>query len=536
MKKASLTLFVLGLFYLNSYSTLHTMDFDDDDDFDISCDLDNMSLDNLEPVKMNLTRAGNYADAWAAAILFLDAQQPGSIYTLLDSSVYIKTSDVRNRPILEYPFALTYGFDLRNQSVFSVFGFFNKSYKKNFTKNSQFLDSYFAIDDRVRLDVLQEISDSLGSKFDLEDTLALFGPAGIEERRVGGLLQMHVVRDKCNINLQLPVLYAERNLQLSDAQQAVIASSEIAEIWESDANQSSETFKYKHFVLDQWGVGDLKIKAMYELHRSNKFDIDLGGFLIFPTAGAIQKGVVGTWFNQTNDRAYLDLTTINPNPEIPLTQQSQDNIAQFFLAAMDKLSSNILHCPLGNKGHFVMAASTNFDWYFSRNWKLSSDQSIQVPLPAQEQRFYKNIQTLEDFNAAFDIAMNDAENLMIFVNQEFQNIFFPYVFTTRVFPGVVLNSTNRFIFNHNAWDFHVGANFWYQGREYLKIPKMELNQYDVEAASASSAYQEKILGQVSYRVERENYFWSLGLYGDITIWNSGIGNDYTAGVNLDCRF
>ncbi len=551
MKKIS-ALLTLGLVFYSTadvavasdFNYLETAMLEDNDDFAIDDSLNSISLENSN--NFTLTRSFRSPTDNAALIYaffgFIN-DNPAAQNAILNVPIYQQTSPIRNRPILEYPFTLPYGFDLRDNNSLTFQFFYNTCSHKNFTKDSTSLGSYFLLGNPARIAELEFIDDLSGDDnvANLAKALVLFDPATVQENRMGGVLESHVIHNNTVLTVQLPVLYAERNLYLTPSQKAAISISSLGGMLATDGVDEND-FIYKHIVMDQFGIGDLKFKAMYEIHATDTFDIDLGGFVILPTATALKQGMIGTWFDQNNDRAYLDLATIDLSA--PLTTQNQDDVVDFFLAAIDKLSSNILNCPLGNNGHVVIAPSINFDWYFARHWQFSNDFSLQVPLPGQEQRFYQKVQSqaefLNNYNAAFEEGATDPIFFVNYVNTQLQDLFFPYVFPTMVFPGIVFNSTNQIAYEFNACNFYIGSNFWYQGPEHLKsFPNIQNNQdysYEYAQAAAASAAQEKLFAKVSYNLDSTNYSWSLSAYGDITVWNSGIGNDFTLGISVDGKF
>ena len=545
MKKIS-ALLTLGLLFSAANHNLDAhdfyydnsqVDFDDDDDFSIDTDLNNISLTNTEQLIRSKPQTRSANDIYT--FFGLIADNPTAQNAILNLPIYQQTSPIRNRPILEYPFTLPYGFDMRDENDISVMLFYNPWSHKNFTQDSTTLDSYFLLGNPARAAELQFIDDLFGEDVvaRLSKSLVLFDPATAEENRIGGVIEAHVVHNRVTLNMQLPILYTERNLYLTPSQKAAISMSSLGGMLANDGVDQND-FIYDHIVMDQFGFGDLKFKAMYTMHTTEIFDLDLGGFIILPTATALKQGIIGTWFDQNNDRAYLDLSSINP---LDVTTQNQDDIANFFLSAVDKLSSNILNCPLGNNGHVVIAPSINFDWNFAHRWKFSNDFSVQIPLPANEQRFYQKTQTETEFLASYNAAYDAGEDTFAaFVNNQLQDLFFPYVFSTMVYPGTVFNSTNQIAYQFDLCDLFFGSNFWYQSAESLQsFNNAQNNQnftYDYAAAAAASAAQEKLFMKLNYNCETTNYFWSLSAYGDITIWNSGIGNDYTLGLGFDCKF
>ena len=542
MKKVSVLFLTVGFLFCNKshlliaqphFKTTSSDNFDFDDDFSFGdSDLDGLSVENIEKPIMRGTPEEN-AEAWAIAIAVL-VDDPNNIFNL---SFYKKTSPIRIRPILEYPIALTYGYDLQENSSMSCNLYLNVTQEKVFTDDSTTLNSYVNLDG----------SNFLESTFEGE-TVDLFAPTKVYEARIGGLIQGFVHHNKWKITMQLPVAYTARKLSLTDEEQTAIQESALGEMFEDASNGDIENFKSQHFGADQFGFGDFKIKTTYQIYNSNRFNADFGGFIIFPTAVATKQGINGTWFEQENNKGYLNLLTIDPQDILnqSLTTQNQQEIQTFLLDVFDTLNSNILYSPLGNNGHVVFATTYNSEFAFSNQWTWFNDMSLQIPLIAQEQRYFKKMQTEESFlteyNTLFD--SEDYTAFVLFINEKIQDAFFPTIITTKVFPGLVFNSTNQIMYQHHDWDFTLGSNFWVQGKESLQNHNVsatgeQINSgyyYDIQSARAARAWQEKLLGKINYHFESSTNSWAVGLYSDITILNSGIGNDFTIGVTIDGKF
>ncbi|MGZ6250881.1 MAG: hypothetical protein ACXWL2_02535 [Candidatus Chromulinivorax sp.] len=503
---------------------------DDDDDFAIDDSLNNLNVDNII-VSGNLTRSPEDNAALIQAF-FSYIDNPAAI---LNSPIYQKTFAVPVRPILEYPFALTYAFEnVVNNSLSAMF-FLNSTPKKNFTQDSTELGSYYLLGSPEKVATLENVDNIVGRQVvgPISKALSLLDPAKLQENRLGVVFKSHTVHNKTILDIQLPFLYAERNLFFTPVEKAALAYSPLGAMLRTDGVETEDDFIYNNIVMDQFGISDLKVKAIYQMHESPTFDFYLGGFTILPTATAFKRGMIGTWFDHNNERAYLDLSLINP---LDISVENQDAISEFFLAAVDKLSSIVLDCPLGNKGHVVIAPTLNFNYYFHRKWQFSNDFSLQYSLPALEKRFYRFIQSNNDFMYAYNEAYNsDPLTFVYFVNESLQNLLFPYMYETMVHPGIVFNCTNQLLHTHHDWTFNFGSNFWYHSAESLDTSAIPL-QLDYQSAQASHAAQEKLFAQATWNSESTNYSWSLSLYGDITIWNIAMGNDYTLGINVDCKF
>ncbi len=133
MKKISRILF-LSLALYNTQIFLIAHDENEESDYAIESDIFGDSKDNLDfefddtlnfeqdtlqeyiPVIEKRSIASN-TDTWAALLLSLG--QSGN-EGILNQSIYQRTSPIRTRSILDYPFALTYGFDLQDTNAISV--------------------------------------------------------------------------------------------------------------------------------------------------------------------------------------------------------------------------------------------------------------------------------------------------------------------------------------------------------------------------------------------------------------------------------
>ena len=166
-----------------NYESNFDDEFDDDFMFDDTLDFNQDNLKNYVPVKRTRSITSN-TDDWATLLLALQAQ--GQI-GILNQSIYKYTSPIRTRTILDYPFALTYGFDLQDKDTLSIDFYGNISWPKNFTKNSQLLSSYLNTDNQEIIDILDEIVEQspLDEPINIGESLALFSPGKVVELRAG---------------------------------------------------------------------------------------------------------------------------------------------------------------------------------------------------------------------------------------------------------------------------------------------------------------------------------------------------------------
>lgn len=517
-------------------------DFDDDDDdfFEVGTNPfdDEPDEETKKSLAKKVPKDVKSINGWNVAI-----QGQAKARNLLHSDLFLKSSPIRHRNITTFPINLNYLYK-HDICDLSATLFFNKTNAKNFTQTSTTLNSYALLENNPIADVLEELATQYGiaSKFNIGESLQLLAPAKVQEHNLGILFQLDRTHNDWTFDLQIPLLYAERNLFLTDEEKNALYGSALAQIIGSSGDLDEWEIAKQHFISDQIGIGDLKFRFMKQIACDWRGNTLLGGFISLPTAFAIKKGVIGTHFQQNNDRAPLPLEEINPDPTAAanLTDKNKEDLANFFSAASDHLMANILHTSLGNKGHINLGLTASCDWYINDAWSMNSNYALEIPIPAKEKRFFIKHQTQEGFDKKYNEAKAvDALSVVNFARNELKDRLFPLVYNSFVFPGVILNSITHFSRSFGTWNCNAGWNFWYQGAEKdisIDAPITELPYLDIKNAFAASASQFKIFGKIHHIFETKQYQWSLSLYGDATIWNSGIGNDFTLGLSVDYIF
>ena len=542
MKKLSL-LFAIGIICnvattpiisMNDYSSVEFEDEDDIfDDFDNSGMHYNLEELNSIPRKKVSTR-GTYDPVIANAV-----RAHSGVEELLNQELYLKTSPIRTRNIFDSPMKLHHKLLKEKQKPLSATFFYNATNQKNYTQDSTTINSYVDIENMDRVDILEQL---LGDSFDIGESLKNISPAKVQEKRMGILFQSHHDYNNWSIDFELPLYYTERNLFFTEKEKSALYDSPLLATFSRASADDEWKLAQEHFISDQFGFGDLKIKLLhtkmlFPIKTKENISFSLGGFLIIPSSFAIKKGLIGTYFEQNNDKPSIDIGNLELHS---LTNKNKEELATFFMGAIDKLSSNILHTPLGNKRHITAAINGNLDWKLASPWSMNIDYALEVPFPANEQRFYRRLESSDTFTTEFNAVKEDDALLVVFANKKLQDMFYPDVYKTTVFPGIILNSTTTFSFKtENNWNLNTGYNFWYQGEEHLSniqtTSELKTN-LDIDNATAESASQVKLFARMHRMFEGPQYLWSLSAYADMTVWNSGIGNDITVGLSVDYKF
>lgn len=529
-------------FFVSQVHAVEFADQSDDDFFDFDND-DDIHLDDSQKqvtrsISSGPTRstAGNYAQ-WRIAFSNADVQK------VLYTDIYLQSHRLPYRFLHTYPLGKHSQFK-QEEARFSSSFFFNKTSKKNFTSSSTTLDHYIDLKDGQLPDVLDKAAKAgggAGTMFNIGESLALVAPAKVQEHRFGVMLQLDRYYKDWHIDLQLPFAYVERNLFFTQREKDALYDSALVGLIGSNDNVSEWEIAKRHFILDKIGFGDLHIQAKKEIFTNADGSLELGGFATIPTAFAIKKGVIGTHFTPSNDHPKLGLCDIDIMAAT-LTDANKTQLENYFSAAMDHLSANILQAELGNKHHFSFGGIGSFEWYINDAWSMTSNYELGLTLPATEKRFYIQKISKEDFASKYAAALASAnvnQAVTELAEEQITNRLFPLVYDTKVFPGFTINGTTDFARTFKNYNFNFGWNWWYQSKEKLyniSAPASKIATIDIENATAPSASQFKLFGRVHHKYESKKHIWSLSLYTDVTLWNSGIGNDFTLGASLDYQF
>ena len=460
---------------------------------------------------------------------------------LLQQELYLHTSQLRKRSLLDLPLFIEQRYIFPQKWTFGAHLFYNHMDRSNFTRNSENIESYLAITQDTLLDLLAELLpdiQDLDPDFVINpvDVLPLFAPMTIQQRRTG--LMFHGMRkfEKFQLRFLWPLYYFERNFFLRQAEQDAVEA--VLGV------QDDDEFAEDHLISDALGFGDARIYLDFPMYERELIKSRVGILVTLPIAFALKKGLKGTNFKQGGPRPTFNfeaLLDIENN-----AAESTKFLQDFALGALDQLSANLIEVELGNKRHLGIGLYTKsvakLTPFIKRPWGEKvlwrSFMSLEYLLPAREKRYFVDITKAEEFERDWE-SVPDAEANLKFLGEKFVDKFYPFVFTTTVFPSFVFIWNSKLCYEGEKYAAFFGTDLWVTGPEKLrniKAPADILRKLDVDKAKFPFAYQSKVLAGVTFTFNRPKRDWLLGLNIETTTIKSGIGYDWMATINLESHF
>jgi hypothetical protein len=531
LKKFILCSLLLGLFPSTSFSNDFDLDFDSM--------INDPALDGLT-IPADITRTPPQ--------MIIEFIESVNGIALLQQDFYLKTNPLNTRSLLYYPFVqpikLSYPYD----GIIGGHMFYNQMKQSYFTKDSPHITSYLAICQPDFLDLLTESAEQAQMLFNFTlDPLSifpLFNEATVEQRRIGALFYGSYRFNVLDLRAIIPVYYMERNYIIGLAQRE-----ELETQFGASTYDEQQKFQKNHLVSDKFGFGDSRIELDFLLLDREDVALNLGIYSTIPTAVAFGTGGLGSYFEQICPRPTFDFSSLFDDT-VPLEQTKEEALItgqNFLLGALDQLSANLLETPLGNGGHFGLGGYLTNDCSLStmihRPWAepifWTNKVYAEYTFPKRENRFYIKRANPEAFAARNFNDATQAEANLMFLDQEIVNRYYPYVYSTLVFPGVNFEWTSKFSFEGHNGGMFLGNDIWIAGKEKLtdlKTHGQSLAFIDECAAVKPLAFQSKVFGTLFLKANRETKIWTVSFNGDYTYASQGIGKDFTLTLGLETNF
>lgn len=452
---------------------------------------------------------------------------------LLQEDVYLRTNPInqRNFPV-DYPGSYFLACSAQGWQPYISF-FYNQTNKGYFTQDGTTLDSYLALDNANLIGKIDQLAFGFGAV----QLFSLLSQVKIQERRGAIFLGGAGFKGPWYIEGQVPFLYVARNFSLTPEEKRALENELI--FGDTDNPLELDNFTRKHLISDQLGLGDARFYLGYQLIEKASLKFLIGGLVTLPTAYPLAKGLYGTHFPKNNNVPFIDFVQLF-NLAVDAPEILQQDVVKFLLAALDKLSSNLLQPYLGNNGHLGLGLF--FQTAIEATTKLSfkTRTALEYLLPASERRFYLKRKNKAEFGQFNTDTPENCEKAIAFLEQQLINTLFPSVYNTTVFPGFILKFDTFLVADMTPrLKLNVGYDLWWQQQESLgKISSGEIPRYALRSdiANKSSAFQNKIFGLITYTKKGGRYDWCLSFYGDRTFLSSGIGKDFTLGMNFEFLF
>jgi len=545
VKKILRSLFVFSLFFAQNAFVLDADDvmFDDSimyDDIDV---FDDPDIDNfLDTTEFDV----KVTDPKTIVDILIDLAKADK---LLQEDIYLKTSPLNKRNILDYPEYISDKDYRFGDWVVGSHIFYNQTSRMFFCRQSDCISSYLNITGSSLLGRLEEIEEEIKPilpdfDFDIVRGLSLFQNATVQDRRVGALIYGFRDFDGIHFKFKIPLAWRERNYFLTCAEREALER----EFGAMDPDEEDE-FACKYIISDRLGFGDLRLSIAFPIRNEIRdLDFRVGAYTTVPLNFTIIEGIKGRVFRKKKCRPTISFTDLFDLAQDPNTQEEAlKMVFDFGIGALEGLSSILLDTRLGNDRNLgigiLLHSKTPIRLVIKRAWaqKLfwKSRMTFEYLLPDRQKRCFIKIDDSEEFESRdFTDDEKAAENLA-FLERKFVEKFYPFVFDARVHPGIVFMWTSKLSYESKRFGFDLGWDTWIRSGERLRkvyASKGVLPCLDVEKARRRFAYQWKPFGSIFYKARRPNKEIIISLSGDGTFASSGIGKDFSIALGIESNF
>lgn len=471
---------------------------------------------------------------------------------ILEQELYLESYYLNSRNIVDMP-AFYPHMLMKRKSQFGIDLFYNQTSRMYFTKECDGIASYLAITDPELLEKLSQCFCLVRSEFpdfsiNPVDLLPHFQGMTVQDRRTGFMIHGDKRHHNLTFHMHVPLYYLERNFYMTDKERYKIERT----LAPSTGPESDKSFKQELFISDKFGIGDTRLNFDWCIHNRNTMRLDVGLQATIPTAYAFQKGLMGTYFQCGLKRSHISFQELFSFDEKDIDQATK-TVTDFFLNAFKNLAANLIDTELGYKKHLCIGptfqANSPLSFYVKQRWarriRLKWRLTIEVPLPATENRRYLKWYDEDDFNPQnFDLqkAAEDpryACERLVFLEKTLTDRFFPYIVPTRVWPGIIINSFSRYVYTAEPWTITVVSDTWVRTKEHLMhLCKCDQTPRLLEICKAKRpvAYQSRLGLAVGYALERATHTWHISVYADAAYASSGIGKDFTGLLSVEANF
>ena len=477
--------------------------------------------------------------------------EPGSInvVTILQEDIYKSTvGPVTRRSLLDLP-AFTPDYFYNNYWSFSAEAFFNFTPRVFFTKDSPFIRDYI---DLTNENIINELGNS---EFDVPDDipgiLGLFSSIKLQQYRVGLMLSFARQWDNFVLCGRIPLYYLLENFFLTEEEIDRIKNNPFFTNDDGGLGETPEDearkFALKHIVADKFGTGDTRLSLLAHVYASECQDIWLGLQSTLPTAKTFNSGLIAGEFDPEamippfNLQHFFNVFKCSSNLNLALGVIKKE-LTDFLVDALDRLSTILINAPLGNGKHFGFGPEINFRYHVNEYFSFHTYSSIQAYLPHKENRYFLIEKKESDFDRDWHNPEQASENLSL-INRLIVQTLFPTGIKTTIFPGPRFQINTSALYKSEHWDLSLGLDYWVQGHEKQNNPlpiipfNLRVNQ---KKASRPGAHQGKIFANAGYYGTLHSISpdtdWYLCANMDATVFNSGIGQDFSIGIRFGLEF
>lgn len=487
----------------------------------------------------------------ASIIALITPPSPFNVLTILMEDLYKKTtSPVTRRSLLDEPALIPDHFRNNYLSVTADL-FYNFSPRVYFTKHSPFINSFIALNNQ---NIINELSNNEFITANIPGILGLFSTIKLQQHRAGLMAGIGRQWDNWLLTARMPLYYLLENFYLTQTERDAIENNPFFETDDAGVGMSPEDevrkFALKHLVCDKFGVGDARISLLGHIYKSPCKNLWFGLQGTFPTAKSFKRGLLGGEFDPDepippfNLQHFFNLLPVCNN-QTPVqttlaTNVLRTELTDFLVDALDRLSTILINAPLGNGKHFGFGPQIDFRYTINEFASMHTYASIESYTPHREPRYYLVQKQPEDFTRDWSNPDLAGANLAV-LNRLIVNTVFPVGIITTVYPGFRFQANHAVMYKSKHWDLKFGFDYWYQAKEHitplLDVIPCEL-PINIPKAFRPAAQQGKLFANIGYydRLCNNTIDWYASLIMDGTVFNGGIGENYTIGFRAGFEF
>jgi hypothetical protein len=479
------------------------------------------------------------------------------IIPVLEEDFYLRTNNLNTRSLLDLPtFEPICSCETGKKWAVGFTAFYNQTTRMFYTADSDKLSSYIALCEET---ILQKIETALEPfipdlqsrclDVDFREIFRIFSNMAMQQRRTGFMIHGERQKKDWHIRFFFPLYYQELNYFLSPEEE-----DEIAREFGATSQAQEKDFDDTHFISDKLGFGDTRIEIDKKWIKRNSFVIRGGIMSTLPTAFAFKKGIRGRHFEKTSCQPPAtiihDLVCIAFDPDLTEPEKLEaalELLRVFGLGALDRLSAMLIEKPLGNEGHFglglLLRTKAKASHWSCASWasraKWCNRFSAEYLFPAKNKRFYIPKNNAAEFNQRDFTNTDQAVDNLAFLEQTLVDRIYPRAFSVTVRPGMIFRWDSRCCYQGKLWGGTIGTDYWLQTAERQHTihgcPEI-VDDLNKAKAQSSLAQQLKLYGSMRWRVPQCTRTWFLSLNVDYTIFNTGIGQDFTLSFNAETHF
>jgi hypothetical protein len=407
--------------------------------------------------------------------------------------------------------------------------------------------------------IIQELENLIP---DVPTIIPLFNNARLQMHRLGVMLGASKCFGNLRFNAAVPLYYMAWNFFLNQTEVDALNAAPFFNGGQPLPNGQGQndgfsifdpnTFIDRHLISDKFGLGDIRLYLDYLFCSETRCPFRIGGQLTLPNNTVIRHSIIGNQFNKCypgpginfDEIACLALTS-QGDPADPLTLVAKNELAalsqSYGLQLLDRLSATVLENQLGQR-HVSYGALfetfigltkyTNFCIFFEWDQFVKGHEDRPVKLVISPGQSLDRDYTDEAL----------ANDNLTFLQQRLINIIFPPIANVQVKEGDIFKFRFYSQTNWRVCQWDIGYDLWYQRKEQVltccscALPNAQL---DILAATKPAALQGKIFGHFNVLKAsdyEEDLSWRLGLKGEGTVNNFGIGKDWLVGIDFVADF